>query len=351
MLNRYKMGVDITDLLIRKEISIEELSGKVMVVDAPLWMYQFLSSIRQPDGNLLSDSKGNVTSHLVGLSSRVPKLIEKGIKLAFCFDGKVPKLKEEERERRKELKIEAEKKYKEAVKKKDLVEMKKYAARTTRLTEDMINEAKKLLEALGVPVIEAPSEAEAQASHIVKNKDAFAVATNDSDALMFGAPKLVRNLNIVGKRKKTSKLAYETITPELVDLVENLNNLGIDNNQLIILCILVGTDYNINGIKGIGPKKALELVKKHKSNFDSLFKEVKWNESFKFPWTDVFYLIKKMPVIDKYELEWKDIDKDKVLKILVDKHDFSEERVNNILNRLMEEKEKKKQKGLTDFFK
>ncbi len=343
------MGVAITELLVKKEVDIDALSGKTFIVDAPMWLYQFLSSIRQPDGSLLSDSNGNITSHLIGLSSRVPNLMAKGLKLAFCFDGKVPELKNKERERRKELKIEAEKKYQEAVKKKDLVEMKKYAARTIRLTKDMIEEAKKLLQAFGIPTLEAPSEAEAQASRIVKNKDAFAVATNDSDVLMFGAPKLIRNLNIVGKRKKASKLAYETVKPELVDLSENLNYLGIDNDQLIALSMLVGTDYNMGGIKGIGPKNALKLVKEHKSDFDSLFKEVKWSESFVFPWTDVFYLIKKMPVTDKYELEWKNIDKNKILKILVDKHDFSEERVNKILSKLTEENEKNQQKSLTDF--
>jgi flap endonuclease-1 len=343
------MGVAITGLLIKEEIDIDFLSGKVLVVDAPLWLYQFLSSIRQPDGKLLSDSNGNITSHLIGLSSRIPKLMEKGIKLAFCFDGKVPELKNKERERRKELKIEAEKKYKEAAKKKDLTEMKKYAARTTRLTKDMVGEAKKVLEAFGIPVIEAPSEAEAQASHIVKNKDAFAVASNDCDVFMFGAPKLVRNLNIVGKRKKTSKLAYGTVKPELVDLTSNLNNMGIDNDQLIVLSMLVGTDFNIGGVKGIGPKNALKLVKKHKSNFDILFKEAKWGDHFNFPWTDVFYLIKKMPVTDKYKLKWKDVDKDEVLRILVDKHDFSEERVNSTLNKLVKETEEKQQKSLEDF--
>ena len=343
------MGVAITDLLVRKEIDLEDLMGKTLIVDAPLWLYQFLSSIRSPDGSLLSDSKGNTTSHLIGLSSRIPKLISKNIKLAFCFDGKVPDLKKEERERRKTLKIEAEKLYKQAEKKKDLVEMRKYAARTTRLTKDMTEEAKKLLEAFGIPIIEAPSEAEAQASYIVKNKDAFAVATNDADVLMFGTPKLVRNLNLIGKRKKTSKLAYGTTKPELVDLTENLNHLGIDNDQLIALSMLVGTDYNIGGIKGIGPKNALKLVKKHKSNLDNLFKEAKWGENSQLPWTDIFYLIKKMPVTDKYQLKWKNIDKEKILKLLVDHHDFSEERVNSTINKLTKETEKKKQKGLGDF--
>jgi len=343
------MGVAITDLLVKKEVDLDTIAGKALIVDAPMWLYQFLSSIRSPDGSLLSDSEGNITSHLIGLSSRIPKLMEKGIKLAFCFDGKVPDLKKEERERRKNLKIEAEKKYQEAAKKKDLIEMKKYAARTTRLTKDMIEEAKKLLEALGIPVIEAPSEAEAQASHIVKNQDAFAVASNDADCLLFGTPKLIRNLNLIGKRKKTSKLAYGTIKPELVDLSENLNHLGIDNDQLIALSMLVGTDYNIGGVKGIGPKNALKLVKKYKSDFDNLFKEAKWDDFFDFPWTDVFYLIKKMPVTDEYKLEWKSIDTEKVKEILIDKHDFAEERVNKTLSKLTKETKKKQQKGLGDF--
>ena len=243
------MGVAITELLIKKEIELDELSGKTIVIDAPIQLYQFLSSIRGRDGSLLSDSKGEVTSHLIGLSSRIPKLMEKNIRLAYVFDGKVPDLKKKERVRRKELKIEAEKKYHEAVKKEDLEEMKKYAARTTRLTPSMIEEAKKLIEALGIPIIDAPSEAEAQASYIVKNGDAWAVGTNDADVLMFGAPRLIRNLSIVGKRKKTSKLAYETISPELVDLAENLNNLGMDNDQLIALSMLVGTDFNVGGIR------------------------------------------------------------------------------------------------------
>jgi flap endonuclease-1 len=344
------MGVAITELLVKKRVDLNTLVGKILVVDTPMWLYQFITSIRQPDGSLLSDSKGNITSHLIGLSARVPKLMAKGMKLAFCFDGQAPDLKKAERERRKALKIAAEKKYQEAEKKKDITEMKKYASRTARLTKDMIGEAKTLLEAFGLPVIDSPSEAEAQASIIVKNKDAFAVATNDADALLFGAPKVLRNLNLIGKRKKTSKLAYETIKPELLDLADNLNHLGMDNDQLIALSMLVGTDYNIGGIKGIGPKNALKLVKKHKSDFDNLFKEVKWDDSFQFPWTDVFYLIKKMPVTNKYNLKWKNVDKDKILKLLVDNHDFSEERVNSTISKLLKETKKKQQKGLGDFF-
>ena len=257
------MGIAITDLLSKKEISLDELKGKIVLVDSHMMLYQFLTTIRQRDGSQLTDSKGNVTSHLVGLLARIPNLMAKDIKLAFVFDGTAPELKKKERDRRKDLKIDAKKKYEEAAKEDDIELMKKYAARTTFLTKEAIDEAKNLIKAFGLPVIQAPSEAEAQAAHMVSKGDGDIVATNDADALIFGAESVVRNLSIAGKRKKTSKIGYETIKPEIVSLNDTLNNLGIDQDQLIILAMLVGTDFNLGGIKGIGPKNALKIVKKH----------------------------------------------------------------------------------------
>src|SRR3989338_4614449 len=267
------MGVALTELLVMKEVDIEFFQNKILAVDAPMWLYQFLSSIRQRDGSLLTDSKGQVTSHLMGLFARISNLSQQNIKLAFVFDGEPPELKRLTLEKRKETKIEAEKKLEKAKEKEDLELMKKNAARTSRLTDEMIEEAKKLVEAFGLPAIEAPSEAEAQASLIVKNGDAFAIATNDADALLFEAPQIVRNLNMAGKKKKANKLSYETIKPDLIGLKENLNHLGIGQEQLIALAMLIGTDYNSGGIKGIGPKTALKLVKEYGKNFDFFFNE------------------------------------------------------------------------------
>jgi len=344
------MGVALTEILVMKETSMEYFSSKSIVVDAPLWMYQFLSSIRQQDGNLLTDSKGNVTSHLVGILSRVTNLLENRIKPAFAFDGKPPELKFKTLEKRKEIKIDAQKKYDDAEKRGDIEEMKKYAQRTSRLTSEMIREAKELLSAFGIPAIESPSEAEAQASYIVKKKEVFALATNDADALMFGSPRIVRNLNMAGRRKKTGTLSYQTINPDIIELDENLRHLGLSQEQFIALCMLVGTDFNSGGIKGIGPKNALKLVKKFGDDFDLLFKNVKWNVFFDFEWQEVFDVITKMPVTDDYELKWKAPDKEKILKILVDGHDFSEERVNSQIKELIEKNENKGQKGLGEFF-
>ena len=344
------MGVALTELLIINEIYLEFLQNKTLVVDASMWLYQFLSSIRQRDGALLMDSKGKVTSHLMGMMTRVSSLTQQNVKLAFVFDGAAPKLKHSTLEKRKEIKIAAEKNFEKAKEKSDEELMKKYAARTSRLTDEMIEEAKRLVDAFGLPVIEAPSEAEAQASFIVKNGDAYALATNDADALLFESPKIVRNVSMAGRKKKTNKLSYETISPDLIELEANLNHLGINQEQLIALAMLIGTDYNTGGIKGIGPKTALKMVKQHENNFDILFKEAKWDDFFEFSWQEVFDLFKNMPINNHYNLKWKDINEGKMIKLLVDEHDFSEERVKSQIESLTKMKEKKGQKGLGDFF-
>jgi len=343
------MGTQIKCLLKSNEISLNDLNNKTLVIDSYNLLYQFLTTIRSRDGSLLMDSKGNITSHLVGLFSRTTKLMQNNIKLIFVFDGEPPKLKEIERQRRKEIKIHAEKKYEKAVEEENIEEMKKYASRTTRLTEEIVEESKKLISALGLPIVQAPSEGEAQAAYLAKKKGADYCVSQDFDSLLFGSPMLVRNLSLIGKRKK-SGLSYTTVNPELIDLSENLNNLGIDQNQLIALAMLVGTDYNIGGIKGIGPKNALKLVKKHGSDFDDLFKDVKWNEFFDYSWKEVYDLFKNMPVTNNYSIEWKEPDIKEVIKLLVDEHDFAMERIKTVLDRLLKHKENKQQKGLGEFF-
>jgi len=342
------MGIALKDLIIGEEIGLEDLKGKVLAVDSYNMLYQFLTTIRGRDGTLLMDSSGNITSHLVGLFSRVTKLMQQGMKLVFVFDGKAPDLKKKERERRKELKIAAAKEYDAAVKREDIDAMKKYASRMTRLTPDLVDEAKLLIKSLGLPIVDAPSEGEAQAAYMVKKGDCYASVSQDFDSLVHQTPLLVKNLSIAGKRKKTNKLSYETVKPELINLADNLNNLGIDQDQLIALAILVGTDYNIGGVKGIGPKKAINLVKEYGNDFDAMFKSQKWE--FDFPWTDVFYTIKKMPMVDDYNISFGDVHIDKLKELLVEKHDFSMERVNGTIDKLMKQAEEKKQKGLGDFF-
>jgi len=345
------MGTKITDLLETKQLNIEDLRGKIIVVDAFNQLYMFLSSIRQPDGSLLQDSHGNVTSHLNGLFYRFTKLMQYDIKFIFVFDGKAPELKLKERERRSSLKHDAELKYAKAAEEDNLDDMKKYASRTSKLTKEMIDDVKELISALGMPVVQAPSEGEAQAAFMVKSKDAYASLSQDADSLIFGCSLVVKNLTLSGRKKLPNKLSYDSITPELISLADTLKTLDITLDQLIVLAMLTGTDYNIGGIKGIGPKTALKLVKEYGDgveNFDKLFSENKWSEHFEYGWKEVFDVIKHTKVTTDYDIKFRDVNDDLVVDVLCAKHDFSEERTRAVLEKL--HKRPAAQKGLGEYF-
>ncbi|AFK22911.1 flap endonuclease-1 [Pyrococcus sp. ST04] len=338
------MGVPIGELVPRKEIELESLYGRKVAIDALNAIYQFLSTIRQRDGTPLMDSKGRITSHLSGLFYRTINLMEAGIKPAYVFDGKPPEFKKRELEKRKEAREEAEIKWKEALAKGDIEEARKYAQRATRVNEMLIEDAKKLLELMGIPVIQAPSEGEAQAAYMASKGKVYASASQDYDSLLFGAPRLVRNLTITGKRKLPGKNIYVEIKPELIVLDEVLSSLKLTREKLIELAILVGTDYNPGGIKGIGPKKALEIVRHSKDPLAKFQRQ-----------SDVdLYAIKEFflnpPVTDDYKLQWREPDEEGILRFLCDEHDFSEERVKNGLERLKKAVKAGKQSTLESWF-
>jgi len=210
------MGLQFRDLVVKKEISLADLKGKILVVDAYNNLYQYLTTIRSPDGAAFTDSKGRVTSHLIGLFYRTTTLLEEGLRLAFVFDGKPPAIKQKTWEKRSAAKAEAVKRFKEAEKAGAKEEMKRFASRSAILTKEMVADAKTVLAALGLPIVQAPSEGEAQATHIVKRGDAYASVSQDYDNLIFGCPRLVRNLSVAGKRKKAGTLGYQTVKPELI---------------------------------------------------------------------------------------------------------------------------------------
>ncbi len=323
------MGTKIYDLVEKHEITLADLQHKVIAIDTFLFLYQFLATIRQPDGRLLTDSKGNVTSHLIGLLSRSTNFMSQGLKLAFVFDGEPPQLKRATREQRREAKRKAQDLLETAMQTGDEEAMRKYAARTSVLSGDMIDDAKELISALGMPVVQAPGEGEAQAAYLVKKGDAYAVGSNDADSLLFGALRIVKNLGVTARRRKAGTLASERVPLELIDLQKTLHSLELSQDQLIYLAILVGTDYNPGGIKGIGPKKALGLIKKYK-DVDALFSAVKWD--FPCSWKEVFDTIKNAKVTDDYSLVWKQVDKKRVFTLLCDKHDFKQENVEKTLS-------------------
>ena len=338
------MGVALTSLIEPKEIDIGKLKGKILAVDASNIIYQFLTTIRQRDGSPLTDSQGRITSHLTGLFTRTIKFMQQGMKFVYVFDGKPPELKFKVQEKRKEIKKEAERLLKKAKEEEDDEAIRKYSSRVSYMTSDIVEESKELIQALGLPIVQAPSEGEAQASFMVSEGDCDAVVSQDADCLLFGATKLIRNLSVEGRRKIASKLAYKKVNPDMIVLEDVLNNLGISHKQLVVLGILIGTDYNPGGVKGIGPKTALKMLKKYREDFDKLFENVDW--SFDHSWKDVYNLITKMKVTKDYKLEWKKINKEKVMEILCDKHDFNMERIKKQLDKFEDDK----QKGLQQWF-
>ncbi|MAE49830.1 flap endonuclease-1 [Candidatus Pacearchaeota archaeon] len=333
------MGLQIGDLTPRRGIKVEELRGKVIAVDAYNALYQFLASIRQPDGTPLMDSEKRITSHLSGLFYRTISLLSEGVKLVWVFDGISNEMKQAEQEKRREARASQEVKFKTALEEEDVDKMRKYRS-LGRLTEEMIAESKELLEAMGVAVVQAPAEGEMQAAQLVRERSAYAVASQDYDALAVGG-RLIQNLTLAKTRKTVSGMIY--ISPELLEYEDVLQTLGVNTDQFISLAILVGTDFNPGGVKGIGPKKALALVKEKKFPvriFGSLEGKVD------FDWQAVFQLFKEPEVTKDVRVEFPKLDGEKIMEILVERHEFNEGRVEKQLDKLKEGKGKAAQTTL-----
>ena len=346
------MGLSISEIIPRRELEVLELKGKLVCVDAFNILYQFLSTIRQPDSTPLMDNKKRVTSHLSGIFYRNINMLSEGIKLVYVFDGEPPELKFKTHRIRKEFRENAKGKYEEAKKKEDIEGMKRYGSQLLRLDDEMIKESKELLEAMGIAIVQAPGEGEAEASYLSRiKKEVFATVSQDYDCLLFGAPRLIRNLTLSRRRKTFS--GYSEVKPEMIELEKVLNSLEINLDQLICLGILVGTDYNPKGIPGIGQKKALQIVKKYRQPvliFESIEEQLmSLDAENRFNWQEIFELFHKPNVVDA-DFDFKKLDERKIKEILVDEHDFSEERVEKQLGRLRNIIEERKQKGLDKWF-
>ncbi|MEA3255046.1 MAG: flap endonuclease-1 [Candidatus Altiarchaeota archaeon] len=324
------MGVNLKDIVSHEPISFEDLKGRVIAVDALNMLYQFLASIRQPDGTPLMDSKGRVTSHLSGLFYRTVRLVHMGIKPVYVFDGEPPKLKEREIERRRGIKKEAMYEWERAKRDGRLEDARKYAMRTSRVTEEMLDDSKNLLSCMGIPYVQAPSEGEAQCVHLCIKGDAWAVGSQDYDSLLLGAPKLVRGLTLSGTFELT-----------LMELERILEGLSLNRSQLIDIAILVGTDFN-EGVKGIGPKKALRIVREGRLD------EIKAELDFDYNAVKEIFLNPK--VTDEYVIEWSAPNRTQTLELLSGEYGFSEDRVNKAVSNLEKSMKEFTQKDLSAWF-
>ncbi|MBY9002516.1 MAG: flap endonuclease-1 [Candidatus Lokiarchaeota archaeon] len=349
------MGIKINELVkdVRKTISFENLLNKKISIDAFNSIYQFLAIIRQRDGTSLMDLEGNVTSHLSGLFYRNIKFLEYNIKPIYVFDGKPPELKLNTINERRKIKAAAKEKMIEAQESEDFKEARKFAQLTSKLDSNMIEESKLLLKHMGIPVVDAPSEGEAQSAYLVNRGDAWASASQDYDTLLFGSERFLRNFSV--NRSKKVRDTTISLDIEYISLSKFLDNLGITREQLIDMGILIGTDF-FPGIKGIGQHKAFDLIKKHeslenmlKNNVQVSGKQLNIDIELVNRVKEIFLRPKINP--DYPKITWRKVDYDKLEELLVEKHNFSKNRVVSAIKKLRDLDSDKKQISLDSFFK
>lgn len=337
------MGIQLGPLLETRRIKVEELSGQRVAIDGYNVLYQFLTSIRQADGSLLTDPRGRVTSHLSGILFRFSKLVEKGLKLCIVFDGKPPALKKNLLEQRRRRKIKAQIEWEAAIEAGDIETARTKAQQTTRLDSNMIAESKNLLDLLGIPWVDAPSEGEAQVASLLNQGMVDYGASQDFDTILFGASKLVRNLTLSGRRKLPKQQKWVEVSPEIIDTEKSFQNLGLNREQLVDIAILMGTDFN-PGIDGIGPKKGLKLLQEFGNAEDALDKLGKEIENL----DEVRSLFLNHPIVE-FTPEWNTPNAESTLSYLCSDYSFNKNRVEKALEKYVEAKPRARQFTLGDF--
>lgn len=321
---------DIGEILEKEKVDIDYFTGRKIAVDAYNAIYQFISIIRQPDGTPLKDTEGRVTSHLSGIFYRISNMVEAGVKPVFVFDGEPPVFKRRELEERKERRNEMKKKWKESLERGEK-DVKKYAQAAESINDYIVETSKELLEYMGIPHVQAPSEGEAQAAYMCIKGDVNYTGSQDYDSLLFGSPKLARNLAITGKRKLPGKNVYVEVKPEVIDLQANLKALDISREQLVDINLLMGTDFN-EGVKGVGAKKALKNITENGDVFNALSAmELSWDNL-----QEIRNFFLNPPVEDDYSIKFSKPDETRLIEFLCEEHDFSKERVKKAAEKLKE---------------
>jgi flap endonuclease-1 len=329
------MGVAFSDLIPRKPIDLSDLAGKRIAIDAFNAIFQFVAIIRkQLTGQPLRNHQGRVTSHLTGVLYRTLGYLEAGIKPVYVFDGPHPDFKAKTVAQRRQIREAARLKWEEAVRAgKPAI---RYAQASGGVDGHVLQSARELLDLMGVPWIQAPSEGEAQCAWMCQQRLVYATASQDFDSLLFGSTRLLRNLSLSQKRKLPSRDEYVVVGPELIELKEVLRSLGLNRQQLIVIGLLIGTDYQ-KGIRGIGPKKALKLVQE-KRTLRNVMASVDFSDEVDIRQVYEFFL---NPLhTDKVALERRPPDAEGLLRFLIDEHDFSAERMEKAVQRLADACEK-----------
>jgi len=303
----------------------------VLAVDGNNMLYQFLSLVRTPDGVSLRDSEGRTTSHLAGLLFRSTRLmLDYDLRFVFVFDGSPHPLKATVLAERRVAREKARMEWGEALRRHDFRAAWSKAVMMSKLDQPMIDDARRLLSLIGVPHVQAPGEGEAQAAFMASRGDVWAASSRDYDSILFGSPRVVRYLTISGREFLPSKGISRQLKPELIELSTFLIYRGINHEQLVDLAIMIGTDFN-EGIKGIGPKTALKLIKRYGS-LEGLPDELRAKTPRDLETLRNIFL--RPEVTSQYSTLQQPVDDKGLLAFLCDERGFSKERVEVALKRL-----------------
>ncbi|CAK7340406.1 unnamed protein product [Dovyalis caffra] len=313
-----------------KEQKFESYFGRKIAIDASMSIYQFLIVVGRSGTEMLTNEAGEVTSHLQGMFTRTIRLIEAGIKPLYVFDGKPPDLKKQELAKRYSKRTDATADLATAVESGVKEDIEKFSKRTVKVTNQHNDDCKRLLKLMGVPVIEAPSEAEAQCAALCKSGKAsilllhdnlsgffsmfitscmafgvYAVASEDMDSLTFGAPRFIRHLMDPSSRK------IPVMEFEIPKILEELN---LSMDQFIDLCILSGCDY-CDSIRGIGGQTALKLIRQHGSieNILENINKERYQIPEDWPYQEARQLFKEPVVLadeEQLDIKWTSPDEE-----------------------------------------
>uniref|UniRef100_A0A8C7HJ84 Flap endonuclease 1 n=1 Tax=Oncorhynchus kisutch TaxID=8019 RepID=A0A8C7HJ84_ONCKI len=318
-----------------KEQDIKNYFGRKIAIDASMCMYQFLVAVRQ-DGNVLQNEDGETTSHLMGMFYRTIRMLEHGIKPVYVFDGKPPQLKSGE-VRQAEVTLASMSQWEQE-------NIDKFSKRLVKVTRQHNDECKKLLTLMGVPYIEAPCEAEASCAALVKAGKVFATATEDMDGLTFGTGVLLRHLTA----SEAKKLPIQEFLFSRL-----LQDINLTHEQFIDLCILLGCDY-CGTIKGIGPKRAIDLIRQHGS-IEEILENI---DPSKHPapedwlYKEARGLFLQPDVVDcsTVDLKWSEPNEDALIQFMCAEKQFSEDRIKNGCKKILKSRQGSTQGRLDTFF-
>ncbi|XP_064640591.1 flap endonuclease 1-like isoform X2 [Lineus longissimus] len=309
-----------------REHEIKSYFGRKVAIDASMSIYQFLIAVRS-EGNVLMNEDGDTTSHLMGMFYRTIRMVDNGIKPVYVFDGKPPAMKSGELAKRHQRRQEAEKSLAEAEEKGDAENIERFNKRLTKVTPQHNDEVKQLLKLMGIPYVSAPCEAEAQCAHLVKHGKVFAVGTEDMDALTFGSNVLLRHLTFSEARKMPiQEFNYDRIIQEM----------QLTTDQFVDLCILLGCDY-CDSIRGIGQKKAYDLIKQYKT-IEEVLEHL---DTKKYT----------VPEDWMFKLKWTEPDEEGLVEFMCKGKGFNEDRIRNGVKKLGKARTTTTQVRMDSFFK